>query len=58
MNLYFAPAGALSLFAGARLRGWREYLPRLVSMAIMDPIVHAWLSRTVARSECVAVSSA
>ena len=37
--LNFAPVGALSLFAGARLRGWQAYLLPLVLMAITDPIV-------------------
>lgn len=37
--LNFAPVGALSLFAGARLRGWRAYLLPLVLMAITDPIL-------------------
>lgn len=37
--LNFAPVGALSLFAGARLRGWRAYLLPLALMAITDPIV-------------------
>ena len=34
----FAPVGATSLFAGARLRGWQAYLVPLVLMAITDPI--------------------
>jgi hypothetical protein len=38
-NLNFAPVGALSLFAGARLRGWRAYLLPLALMAITDPLV-------------------
>jgi hypothetical protein len=38
-NLNFAPVGALSLFAGARLRGWRAYLVPLVLMAVTDPLV-------------------
>jgi len=38
-NLNFAPVGALSLFAGARLRGWRAYLLPLALMAVTDPLV-------------------
>jgi hypothetical protein len=36
-NLNFAPVGALSLFAGARLRGWQAYLLPIVLMAVTDP---------------------
>jgi hypothetical protein len=35
----FAPVGAVSLFAGARLRGWRAYLLPLALMAITDPFL-------------------
>jgi hypothetical protein len=35
----FAPVGGLSLFAGARLRGWQAYLLPLVLMAVTDPFV-------------------
>src|SRR5580693_9088057 len=35
----FAPVGATSLFAGARLRGWQAYLVPLALMAITDPIL-------------------
>lgn len=35
----FAPVGALSLFGGARLRGWQAYLLPLVVMAVTDPLV-------------------
>jgi hypothetical protein len=38
-GLNFAPVGALSLFAGARLRGWRAYALPLALMAITDPLV-------------------
>lgn len=38
-NLNFAPVGALSLFAGARLRGWKAYLLPLLLMAVTDPLV-------------------
>ncbi|HXB75158.1 MAG TPA: DUF6580 family putative transport protein [Candidatus Acidoferrales bacterium] len=35
----FAPVGALSLFGGARLRGWQAYLLPLVLMAATDPLL-------------------
>ena len=35
----FAPVGALSLFAGARLRGWQAYLVPLALMAVTDPLL-------------------
>lgn len=35
----FTPVGGLSLFAGARLRGWRAYLLPLALMAATDPLV-------------------
>jgi hypothetical protein len=35
----FAPVGALSLFAGARLRGWKAWALPLALMAITDPLV-------------------
>lgn len=38
-NLNFAPVGALSLFAGARMRGWRAYLLPVALMAVTDPLV-------------------
>ncbi len=38
----FAPVGATSLFAGARLRGWQAYLVPLALMAITDPIKSAF----------------
>ena len=37
--LNFAPVGAVSLYSGARLRGWKAYLLPLLLMAITDPIV-------------------
>jgi hypothetical protein len=42
--LNFAPVGALSLFAGARLRSWQAYLLPLALMAITDPILggYSW----------------
>jgi hypothetical protein len=44
--LNFAPVGALSLFAGARLRGWQAYLVPLALMAITDPLVGGYSSAT------------
>jgi hypothetical protein len=35
----FTPVGGLSLFAGARLRGWRAFLLPLALMAVTDPFV-------------------
>jgi len=37
--LNFAPVGAISLFAGARLRGWQSYTVPLVLMAITDVVL-------------------
>ena len=34
----FAPAGAMSLFAGSRLRGWQAYLVPIALMAATDPL--------------------
>jgi len=38
-NLNYAPVGALSLFAGARLRGWQAYALPIVLMAVTDPFL-------------------
>jgi hypothetical protein len=38
----FAPVGATSLFAGARLPSWQAYLVPLALMAITDPILAAF----------------
>jgi hypothetical protein len=40
----FAPVGGMSLFAGARLRGWQAYLMPIVLMAVTDPLVggYSW----------------
>jgi len=38
-HLNFAPVGALSLFAGARLRGWQAYALPIVLMAVTDPLL-------------------
>ena len=35
----FAPVGSISLFAGARLRGWQAYLLPLLLMAVTDPLL-------------------
>jgi len=41
-NLNFAPVGAVSLFAGARLRGWQAYLLPIALMAVTDPFLHGY----------------
>jgi hypothetical protein len=35
----FIPVGGMSLYAGARMRGWRAYLLPLALMAATDPLV-------------------
>jgi hypothetical protein len=42
----FAPVGALSLFAGARLRGWQAYLVPLALMAVTDPLLGGYSAAT------------
>jgi hypothetical protein len=42
----FAPVGAMSLFAGARLRGWQAYALPLVLMAITDPFLGGYSGAT------------
>jgi len=42
----FAPVGALSLFAGARLRGWRAWAVPLALMAVTDPLVGGYSRAT------------
>ena len=42
----FAPVGATSLFAGARLPVWQAYLVPLALMAITDPILSAVVYHT------------
>jgi hypothetical protein len=37
-NMNFAPVGALSLFCGARMRGWQAYALPLILMAATDPL--------------------
>ena len=34
----FAPAGAMSLFAGSRLKGWQAYLVPMLLMVATDPL--------------------
>ncbi len=41
-----APIGALSLFAGARLRGWKAWALPLVVMAITDPLLGGYSAAT------------
>jgi len=45
-HLNFAPVGALSLFAGARLRGWHAYALPIVLMAVTDPFVGGYSAET------------
>src|SRR5262245_38168312 len=63
----FAAVGGVSLFAGARLRGWQAYLVPLVVMAITDPfkggfgfitffvyasfLINVWIGRHLRNSE-------
>ena len=42
----FAPVGALSLFAGARLRGWMAWALPLGLMAVTDPLVGGYSRST------------
>ncbi len=42
----FAPVGALSLFAGARLRGWKAWLLPLALMALTDPLLGGYSAAT------------
>jgi hypothetical protein len=42
----FAPVGALSLFAGARLRGWRAYALPLALMIVTDPLLGGYSAAT------------
>jgi hypothetical protein len=63
----FAPVGGMSLFAGARLRGWQAYALPIVLMAVTDPLlggysratpfvylsflINVWLGRSLRNSE-------
>ena len=42
----FAPVGALSLFAGARLRGWQAYFLPIALMAVTDPLLGGYSAVT------------
>ena|SRR5438445_605020 len=42
----FAPVGALSLFAGARLRGWQAYFLPIALMAVTDPLLGGYSAAT------------
>ena len=42
----FAPVGSISLFAGARMRGWQAYVLPLVLMAVTDPLVGGYSAAT------------
>jgi Family of unknown function (DUF6580) len=42
----FAPVGGMSLFAGARLRGWQAYLLPIVLMAVTDPLLGGYSRAT------------
>jgi hypothetical protein len=42
----FAPVGGVSLFAGARLRGWQAWLLPLLLMAVTDPLVGGYSKST------------
>ena len=44
-HLNFAPVGALSLFAGARMRGWQAYALPIALMAVTDPFLGGYSSR-------------
>jgi hypothetical protein len=53
----FAPVGALSLFAGARLRGWQAYALPIAVMAITDPFLggYSWATPLVYASFLISV---
>src|SRR3954451_23790093 len=42
----FSPVGSISLFAGARMRGWQAYALPLVLMAVTDPLVGGYSAAT------------
>jgi hypothetical protein len=42
----FAPVGSISLFAGARMRGWQAYALPLILMAVTDPLVGGYSRAT------------
>lgn len=45
-HLNFAPVGAVSLFAGARMRGWQAYALPIALMAITDPFLGGYSHNT------------
>ena len=63
----FAPVGGMSLFAGARLRGWQAYMLPIVLMLVTDPflggfsiatpfvylsfLINVWIGRQLRNSE-------
>lgn len=42
----FSPVGGISLFAGARMRGWQAYALPLVLMLVTDPFVGGYSAAT------------
>src|SRR5690348_3121633 len=42
----FSPVGSISLFAGARMRGWQAYALPLLLMAITDPLLGGYSAAT------------
>ncbi len=42
----FTPVGAMSIFAGARLRGWQAFLLPLILMAVTDPLLGGYSAAT------------
>jgi hypothetical protein len=42
----FVPVGSISLFAGARMKGWQAYALPLALMAITDPLVGGYSRAT------------
>ncbi len=42
----FSPVGSISLFAGARMRGWQAYVLPLALMAVTDPLVGGYSAAT------------
>jgi hypothetical protein len=42
----FAPVGSISVFAGARMRGWQAYALPLILMAVTDPLVGGYSAAT------------
>ncbi|MBZ5619435.1 MAG: hypothetical protein LAQ69_12035 [Acidobacteriia bacterium] len=45
-NVNFAPVGAVSLFCGARMRGWQAYFLPLALMAVTDPFLGGYSAAT------------